>query len=139
MLSAKANRIVEVTVSFTPHLLKDSNFEAFKVFSGQHAVALSRRFYRAKLKAGQSPRVIGAKKECEMTATDTETVAIKTGFAIKFYDSPYVLRLNENSDAAVRVARIRVERLERKPLQDDPMTGFPSFTLFHNGVEIGGG
>lgn len=135
MLSAKANRIVQVTVSFKPR----PDDEVFKVFSGQDAVGLSRRFYRAKLKAKQSPRVVGAKKECEMTAEYTETVAVKMGYALKFDDSAYVLRLNENSDAAVRVARIRVERLERKPLQDDPMTGFPSFTLFHNGVEIGGG
>ena len=83
MVGAKANRIVEVTVRFTPR----PRDVVFKVFSGQHAVALSRRFYRAKLKANQSPRVVGAKKECEMTAS-TETVAVKTGYAIKFYDSP---------------------------------------------------
>jgi hypothetical protein len=47
--------------------------------------------------------------------------------------------LASEEDAAVESARVQLEKINGQKFPTDPKTGFPSFTLYQDGVEIGGG
>lgn len=42
-------------------------------------------------------------------------------------------------DAAIESARVQLEKINGQKFSTDPKTDFPSFTLYQDGVEIGGG
>ena len=45
----------------------------------------------------------------------------------------------EFEDAAIESARVQLEKINGQKFPTDPKTDFPSFTLYKDGVEIGGG
>jgi hypothetical protein len=60
-------------------------------------------------------------------------------YTIKFDGCAETLPLSEFSDEAMEAARQEAERLLGRKLPLDPKTGYPSFTVYRDGVEIGGG
>jgi heat shock protein HslJ len=47
--------------------------------------------------------------------------------------------LASEEDAAIESDRVQLEKINGQKFPTDPKTDFPSFTLYQDGVEIGGG
>ena len=61
-------------------------------------------------------------------------------YAIRFTDVSWrMIPIRENTDAEIVNAKDKIERWLNKKLPKDDRTGFPSFTVYENGQEIGGG
>jgi hypothetical protein len=58
---------------------------------------------------------------------------------VKFHGSDELVEISELSDVEIERARHTVEYRIERPLPVDSRTGFPSFTVYEDGIEFGGG
>lgn len=61
------------------------------------------------------------------------------GIYIKFDDAPNYHRVYGEMDTDFEKAKLRVERALGRPLKVDPKSGWPNFTYYGDGEELGGG
>lgn len=97
--------------------------------------------------SAKSPKSVNTVKQSRQDYSLTPGHVPKKGHYIDFYGGQtksgghilHGVKVRGDQDSNVMAARKRVEKALGKKLKIDPRTGFPSFSLYKNGKEIGAG